>query len=283
MKGSPISPEHITWLVEANNAAATADGVSARIWEFNHEENPEVLSKWAKHFRNHYCSDDEIDFMQVGESRSDYLNDMKFPTQSGGLGPSIRAGDFGEILVADLIEWLLGFWVPRVRWGSKVIRNESPKGSDVIGFQFFNENDSSDKDILAIFEAKTKFSKSGNNKLQDAINDSAKDHLRIAESLNFIKQKLREKGKLEEGARVERFQSPIDNPYRNMFGAAALIDTAFETEANLLTANAHETPCPKNKTALVPHPNLDDLQVVVIKGSNMMQLVHKLYKLAADE
>jgi hypothetical protein len=43
------------------------------------------------------------------------------------------------------------------------------------------------ENILSVFETKTKFSRSGKNRLQDAINDSAKAHLRIDESLNFIK------------------------------------------------------------------------------------------------
>ncbi|MCP4464265.1 MAG: DUF1837 domain-containing protein, partial [Planctomycetaceae bacterium] len=148
-----------------------------------------------------------------------YLNDLKFPTEVGGLGPATRAGDFGEILVADFLQWILGFWVPRVRWCSKVIRNESSKGSDVIGFHFENDDNHSSRDTLAVFETKTKFSAGKKNKLQEAINDSAKDHARIAESLNFIKQKFIDKENFLDAQRVERFQSPIDHPYRQKYGA----------------------------------------------------------------
>lgn len=62
----------------------------------------------------------------------------------------------GQNSVEINIQWLLGFWVPRVRWGSKVIRDESPKGSDVIGFRFHKKDCStSPKDVLIVFEAKT--------------------------------------------------------------------------------------------------------------------------------
>ena len=59
----------------------------------------EVTSNWAKHFRNHYCFDTEIDIFRdgTGYSREEYLNNLKFPTSNRGFGPGIRAGDFGEI------------------------------------------------------------------------------------------------------------------------------------------------------------------------------------------
>ena len=281
--GNIISPpRHTTWLKKSSNTVSSADGTSADVWELDYDVTSPILNEWAAHFRNHYCLDSEIDLLRGQLSRKDYLNQLKFPTETGGLGPSIRAGDFGEILVADLLQWLLGYWVPRVRWSSKVIKNESPKGSDVIGFRFATDNEHSPNDVLAVFEAKTKFSASGNNKLQDAINDSTKDHLRIAESLNFIKQKLIDKSQMTDALKVERFQSPADYPYSRIIGATALFDTNYETEQNLLMASANQTPCLSNKQKLVPHPNLNELSIVLIRGVDMMQLVHNLYKVAAD-
>src|SRR5262249_7739670 len=153
------------------------------------------------------------------------------------LGPAIRAGDFGEILVADFIQWTLNFWVPRVRWGSKVIRDESSKGCDIIGFQFFKENEFSSSDVLIVFETKTKFSKgSDGNRLQDAINASAKDHLRIDESLNYLKQKLLEQRDRSLAKLIERFQSPVDNPYQESYGAAALFGEEHFQDSEISSA-----------------------------------------------
>ena len=228
---APWTSEHTKWLVDTGERLKTADGKVVEVWEFQHQDDEEVLSAWAKHFRNHYCLDNELDFLRGKRSRQDYLNNIKFPCSTSKLGPGIRAGDFGEILVADYLQWLLGFWVPRVRWGSKVIRDESPKGSDVIGFRFHKKDGTSGKDVLVVFEAKTKFSSSGKNRLQDAINASAKDHLRIDESLNFIKQKLFERKEIGQAQLVERFQSPVDVPYQESFGAAAIItDEHFDAK-----------------------------------------------------
>jgi len=143
---------------------------------------------------------------------------------TSNLGPPTRAGDFAEILLSDYLEWKLGFWVPRERWNSKPTRDESVKGCDVIGFKIFDPKKASPKDVLAILESKAGLSKAS-NRLQDAVNDSAKDHLRIDESLNFLRQRLLEQAMAEEADRVERFQNPVDLPYKESAAAAALIST----------------------------------------------------------
>ncbi|MCX5644033.1 MAG: SAVED domain-containing protein [Phycisphaerae bacterium] len=280
----PWTSQHIKWLVDTGERVKTADGKEVEIWEFQHQNDDRVLSAWAKHLRNHYCRDTEIDFFRGNRSRQDYLNEIKFPCKISELGPGIRAGDFGEILVADYLQWLLGFSVPRVRWGSKVIRDESAKGSDVIGFQFYKEGGASEKDVLVVFEVKTKFSRGPRkNRLQDAINDSAKDHLRIDESLNFIKQKLFERNEVEQAQLVERFQSPVDSPYQESFGAAAIISDEYFDAGDIAETDCRKVPKSAKSKEFKPHPNRDGLVLVVIKGPDMMALVHELYRRAADE
>lgn len=279
-----FSSNHTKWLVDTGERLKTSDGKEVEVWEFRHENDEAVLSEWARHFRNHYCLDTEIDFLRGKRPRPDYLTNIKFPGKTSKLGPGIRAGDFGEILVSDYLEWLLGYWVPRVRWSSKVVRDESPKGSDVIGFRFHNKDgDASTEDMLFVFESKTKFSFSKINRLQDAINDSAKDLIRIDESLNFIKQKLFEKKEIVQAQRIERFQSPIDIPYKQTYGAAAIISNeCFDTD-ELASTNCHKIPKSAKSKEIFPHPNRDSLVLLVIKGHGMMDLVHDLYRRAADE
>lgn len=280
----PWTSKHTEWLVDTGERLKTADGKEVEVWKFQHQDDEHVLSLWAKHFRNHYCLDTEIDFLKGRRTRQDYLNDIKFPCKTTKLGPGIRAGDFGEILVADYLEWLLGYWVPRVRWSSKVIRDESPKGSDVIGFHFHKTNcETSPKDVLAVFEAKTKFSSSGGNRLQDAINDSAKDHLRIDESLNFVKQILFERRQIDQAQRIERFQSPVDIPYKESYGAAVLISDEHYNTGILEESDCGKIPKSAKSKEFIPHPNGKNLILLVIKGPAMMDLVHELYRRAADE
>ena len=277
------SSQHLKWLVDTGERLKTVDGKTVEVWELRHVKDDAVLSPWAKHFRNHYCSDSDIDALRASRSRKDYLEQIKFPSATSQLGPPVRAGDFGEILVADFLQWILGYSVPRVRWNCKVVRDESSKGSDVIGFRFHGTTGSSPNDVLAIFESKTKFSPSKANRLQDAINDSAKDHLRIDESLNYVKQRLLEKGQQEEAAKIERFQNPVDNPYREIYGAAALFSHNQFQAADVSAADCQKIPVSPNGSTFKPHPNRDDLVLIVIKGSDMMTLAHDLYRRAADE
>lgn len=280
----PWTSEHLKWLVDTGERITTADGKTVEVWEFRHENNDEVLSAWAKHFRNHYCLDCDIDFLRARKSRKDYLNDSKFPSKTTNLGPGIRAGDFGEILIADYLQWVLGYWVPRVRWGSKVVRDESPKGSDGIGFHFYDPEKTSIKDLLSVFEVKARFSRgSSKHRLQDAVNDSAKDHIRIDESLNYIKQKLYECGDKGNALKIERFQSPVDFPYQEEFGAAALFATDLFDNAAISETDTAKIPISRRSDKLRPHPYRDHLSLIIIRGDNMMNLVHELYRRAADE
>jgi len=137
--------------------------------------------------------------------------------------------------------------------------------------------------VLFVFESKTKFSASKINRLQDAINDSAKDHIRIDESLNFIKQKLFEKKEIEQAQRVERFQSPVDIPYMETYGAAAIVSDECYDSVELTAADCSKIPKSAKSKEFFPHPNVDSLVLLVIKGPGMMDLVHELYRRAADE
>jgi phage repressor protein C with HTH and peptisase S24 domain len=123
-----------------------------------------------------------------------------------------------------------------------------------------------------MFESKAKFS--GNKatpKLQEAVDHSSKDVTRKAESLNAIKQRLLDSNDAESVGKVERFQDEVDRPYTQVFGAVAHLDNnVFDIDS------VKETDCSS-------HDHPDDLVLIVIKGDSMMQLVHNLYRRAADE
>lgn len=266
--------EHISWFVNTGKELTSIDGVTIELWEYVYEKDEVILSQWAKHFRNHYCLDEEIDFFRegFGYSRAEYLNEIKFPDKSKTPGPSIRAGDFGEILIADFLEYVLEYWVPRTRYGDKTIRNESTKGSDIIGFKILDDKNDSVDDTLSIFEVKTQFSgKKPKARLQDAIDDSTKDHLRKGESLNAIKHRLYYKNMLQEAKRIERFQNLEDRPYKEVNGSVAIFNTDLLDETII------------SETKTSHHPNHKNLILIVMHGEDLMSLVHELYRRAADE
>ena len=270
----PWSSAHIKWLIDTGKTVLTKDGRKVQVFEYRHQKNDTILTSWAKHFRNHYCFDNEIDDYRegYGYTREEYLNLIKFPDGKQSPGPSIRSGDFSELLIADYLEYLCGYIVPRTRYGDKTIRNESEKGCDIIGFKIINKDQVSEDDELAIFEAKAQFSgKKPNQRLQDAVDGSSKDTIRKAESLNAIKQRLHQQGNNIHAKIVTRFQNDVDRPHKTIYGAAALFDeNVFDIESI-------------KKTETASHSYPKKLTLITVKGKDMMKLVHDLYERAARE
>ncbi|MDX9689015.1 MAG: SAVED domain-containing protein [Alphaproteobacteria bacterium] len=278
------APPHLDWLVDTGRKLKTACGADVDVLELRHVNDTGILSAWAVHFRNQYCSDDIIDALKGKMSRKDYLENIKFPSKTNAPGPSIRAGDFAEILLADYLEWRLGFWVPRLRWSMKY-PNESVKGCDVIGFHFAKNNGTSPKDMLAIIESKANLSATKKNRLQDAVVDSVKDDRRKGESLNALKQRLIEQGKSIEAGLVGRFQDPVDVSYQDLRAAAAVFSTSGYDEKLIQETDATsiEIKVGKNGKKTIKHPHHGNLSMVVVKGDDLMALVNDLYQRAADE
>lgn len=250
------------------------------VWEIKSGVSDEALKDWAIHFRNHYCLDEELEDLikGTGLTATDFLNKYKFPDSKKFPGPILRAGDFGEILVCDLLEYMEKYWVPRARYLNKEIKHESPKGSDVIGMKLvnynltsFNETEiiDSQNDELIVVEAKAKLTNPVNTStLQVAINDSSKDLVRFSETLSSLKQKYIW-SKDNKKHVISRFQSPKDRPYKMTYAAAAIIlDENMDGE---LSPDCNE------------HLEVDKLRLMLIKGRDLMNLVHSLYDHASKE
>lgn len=268
------APPHLDWLVDTGNTITTADGHTVELWELQHADKPAVLSAWAKHFREHYCADDMLEKLieGTGLSKAKYLTDIKFPDIKERPGPSIRVGDFAEIIVADYLEYKLGYWCPRqFRYDAKVNRNESSKGCDVIGFKFVKEGAQSPNDELFVFEIKALATGKPKMRLQAAINDSHKDKFREATTLNAMKQRFIERRENENASKVARFQNEADKPFTRISGAAAVHDT---TTFDPKIAEAAQT---------TTHFNAPNLKLIVVTAKALMDLVHTLYETAANE
>jgi hypothetical protein len=265
---------HIDWLFNTGERITLPGNREAEVWELRHKTDDADLKVWATHFRNHYCRDADLPALVEGTglTHTNYLITMKFPDGHEPPGPSIRSGDFAEILIADYIEYKLGYWCPReLRYDLKWNRNESTKGCDVIGFKFNSKDRHDPADELFVFEAKARLTGKPENRLQDAVNDSIKDRYRISQSLNAIKQRFYERGDTEKVMRVQRFQDEADRPFRRISGAAAVLDVAV-FDRSLIAA-----------TDVSLHPNVSNLRLVVVRGQMLMDLVHSLYERAANE
>jgi hypothetical protein len=267
-------PPHIANLKKCVAPLVTSDGCDVDVWELTVPTTAD-LSMWAAHFRQHYCSDTEIDTLRAGTglTRAEYLTQLVFPDKSIAPGPGIRAGDFAELLVSDYVEFLLGYWVPREKYADKASRDESVKGVDILGFRLNSPTSSSPTDTFLAFEVKAQLSGDKyTGRLQTAIDDSSKDILRRAMTLNATKRRLLNAGQHDRALMVQRFQNQSDHPYIYRSGAAAVLSDSAYNEANLHTS-----------TKVTGHQNVGNLELVVIRGKELMKLVHTLYERAANE
>lgn len=269
------APAYLKLLTSTGKVVQTDEGQSVPIWELAVPPSDDpCLKVWATQFRQNYCPDSDIDALRdgTGLTRSQYLLDFAFPDEKVAPGPSIRAGDFAELLISDYVEHVLGYWVPRGKYSEKESRNESAKGVDILGFKVVSSGKVDQNDELLTYEVKAQLSETSYNaKLQEAIDHSHKDYLRTAISLNATKRRFI-KGKDDNKiGLIARFQNKDDRPFIYKSGAATMLSTtAFDEEK-------------MKSSTVVNHINQKNLQLIVIKGSGLMALAHAIYKRAADE
>lgn len=267
-------PTYLKYLKKTGETLKSTDGRSIEVWELSVPNADPCLDEWAARFRQHYCLDAEIDELRdgTGLSRSEYLVQLVFPDKTKAPGPGVRSGDFAELLLADYVEYLLGFWVPRGKYAEKASRDESVKGVDILGFRLVEPGKESLIDTLLAFEVKAQL---GGGKyaerLQTAVDDSSKDYLRSAYTLNATKRRLLNVGDNEHALVVRRFQNIADRPYIFTSGAAAVLSDESYDEAAL------------QATKTADHNNAASLELIVLRGNQLMSLVHALYERAANE
>lgn len=245
-------------------------GGQVEIWKFDYNYDRDAFDEWAKHFRNQYCKDEDIDQLKrpTGKNREDYLLDIKFPDKFRAPGPSTRSGDFAEILVADFLEYIEKYWTPRTRYDRKVNKDMSTPGSDVIAIKLNNNLQGNE---LLVFEVKARIA-SDSNDLNKAIKDSSKDPSRIAESLNAMSTRFYYDNDMVSYNKINRIQQIINNANRSCFYGAALV----------CSANLYSEELASNADVSV-HPQQTNLRLLLIKSKDLKTIVHSLYSWAAYE
>lgn len=249
----------------------TNSGQKVTVYELNVENNIDTLEEWAKHLREHYCLDDEIDFLRSGTglSREDYLSKIKFPDPKIGIGAAVMSGDFAEILVHDYIEFIEQYYTTRTRYSRKVNRNSSTMGSDVLGYKCSNLTKPNQNDELKVLEVKAQSSETQpTNKLQIAVNDSGKDLARLAESLNAEVQRLLDRNKYNDAKIIQRFQNKTDRPYKLSFSAVAVHSKTSFSEDLL------------KEVDISNHPD-SNINLLVICSEKLMEFIKKMYERAS--
>lgn len=128
--GSKPMPSFTKWLVK--ESCSFINGRDVECWSLNWQVDSAILDDWAVHLRQQYISDNKLAkrclLRQVQPSA--YLASWIVPS-----GKRIRTGDFAEILIADVFEYLYGFGVPRYKQRDRPDKNSSEHGTDVIAYK----------------------------------------------------------------------------------------------------------------------------------------------------
>jgi len=142
--------------------------------------------------------------------------------------PSMKSGDFGEILCWTLVqEWRDRPVIEGYRWRSRSTKNDTVRGPDLIGY-VMNETVPSPDDVLTICQVKTRSASVSPTVVRESYDDVVNDYVtRLATSLYFYQIWLRDKGNNAGADKYARFSSPHVAPYRRRLLAFVVHDTAI--------------------------------------------------------
>lgn len=260
-------PQYIGWIIK-ENGIVFEDKVPLISYRIDYDNTKEdVLDEWADHIRKHYICDETLEksISSLHLTKKEYLSSYDIPQKCHIKGPSTISAEWAEILVYDLIEYVLDYVALRGRHWNKPTPTAPVPGSDILGAKMKKETSSSD-DELFIVEVKASLSKCDYSKLGEAKLGSANDTLRHSISLNFMRRKYLEMHEDSLMRIAERFQQKANMPYRTRYGAAAVV-TKKEIENNTIDG--------------VKGGDLNirvNDQIFLIHGDRLMDLAYNLYE-----
>lgn len=267
-------PQYMRWLIEEKTCLN--NGIPVKSFFIDYNDDPYVLDDWALHIRRHYISDVELEnsCKELSLSTEEYLRTFKIPQKKDNMGPTARSNTLSEILFSDLVEFVYGYTVPRVRQKNMSGKTVSEHGTDVIGYKFFNPDKTpSTKDKLIAVEVKAVLSKKDMGVFESSTTDSSnKDVHRIALTLDYLKNKLRILNENEMADEIVRFQKKTQMDYDIEYAAGGM------TCLRKLKPEAGE------KTLVIPDVDGNLLKltsgskIYFVHGERLMQLVHSIYE-----
>lgn len=208
-------PRYIKWLIEESSITLN-DGTHIPCYRLDHTKDEGILNEWAIHLRRHYISDESLSesIMSLKMTKEDYLRDYVLPGTKD-LAAACRSGDFAEILVSDLLEFIYHYKIPRCKQQSRANKDRSTQGTDIVGYRYENPDETASlNDVLLAAEVKAKLSSGTYGVLKEAAMDSQKDSFRLATTLDYYRKQLRLYGNYEEANKIARFLQKSESQFQ---------------------------------------------------------------------
>lgn len=208
-------PQYINKFIANPNPVTLDSGENVVVYSIADGLTDAELNEWAKHILAHYISSDEIiDGANTNKiSEQEYIAKFVLPTAKKDL-----SGNFGEIIFADFIEFVLGYSVPRYKLYGNYPNNPT-QGIDIVAYK---KNISNSADDTVLFsEIKCRLSTKSFVSLQEAINDITKRDKEYALALDSMRRRLNQIGNTDESQEIRRFSDP-EKPYKLVKGAGLI-------------------------------------------------------------
>lgn len=269
-------PSYLKWLIEKKGVTLD-NGESIQCYKLDYVKDDETLNAWAIHIRRHYISDEELDESceELEISPEEYLKQFVIPQKGKDrMAGTARSNGISEILFSDLLEFIYGLEVPRCRMDNMSGPTVSEHGTDVIGYKYYNADKSPDiKDRLVTVEVKAGLTQKTTQVIEKAVIDANKDEYRIAQSLDYMRKKLKRMNKQAEAEDILRFQKKTKYDYQLENYAAGM-------------SSLEEIPEQKvdgNEMKIIPEIVGEDLRlkgdagIYYVHGKSLMELAHNIY------
>ncbi len=276
MKVKMERPSYLKWLIEEKGVTLD-NGESIQCYKLDYVKDDETLNAWAIHIRRHYISDEELDESceELEISPEEYLKQFVIPQKGKDrMAGTARSNGISEILFSDLLEFIYGLEVPRCRMDNMSGSTVSEHGTDVIGYKYYNADKSPDiKDRLVTVEVKAGLTQKTTQVIEKAVIDANKDEYRIAQSLDYMRKKLKRMNKQAEAEDILRFQKKTKYDYQLENYAAGM-------------SSLEEIPEQKvdgNEMKIIPEIVGEDLRlkgdagIYYVHGKSLMELAHNIY------
>ncbi len=261
-------PQYINWFVE-EAGIVIKENTPIQCFKIDYIDDEKTLENWALHIRRNYIDDSDLleDSIINKMSVEQYLKEYIIPQKHEPLGPTARAGDIGEIIISDLLEFIYGYSVPRYKMKNRSGKNNSQHGTDIIAYKFYKANKTpNENDELIAAEVKSALTETDCSVLESAISHSAKDAHRLARTINHCRKRLKELGCNSEMQDVARFLNKTEQNYKLTYVAAGI--SSCESVASPI-----ELSVANDKLEIK-----NGQKIYFIHGRKLMDLTHDIYE-----
>lgn len=261
-------PQYINWLIE-EDGMVIKENTPIRCYKIDYKADMEILDDWALHIRRNYIDDSDLldDSSVNGMSVEQYLKEYVIPQKHEDLGPTARAADIGEIIVSDLLEFVLKYSVPRYKMKNRSGKNNSQHGTDIIAYKFYKEDKTpNEHDELVAAEVKATLTKMDYGVLETAIKASSQDTYRLARTIDHCRKRLKELGYTSEMYDVSRFLNKPEKDYKITYVAAGINSCETVTSPIELSVTDDRLGIRTGQ------------KIFFIHGKRLMDLTHEIYE-----